>query len=208
MHLAILAFFLGITEVLWLTRRPHVFELFVILFFMALSGINLFYSNNKIIKLFCRLLIIFCMGFLWAILNGCLVISHRIPPFLFDKNLLINGEIVSFPKYDNYQDSFLFMIDTIAEYPDIAKKSVIQVHVNNYYNKNKVLLKVGDVWQFNIKLRAMHGLANPGGFDAEKVFFQHRIQASATVQNNPANHLLYSSIFHQPINIQLKQYLR
>lgn len=196
MRSAILAFFFGVVFILWLSRLPNTLELLAVLFFIFVSGFALFISDNKFLKLFLRLIIIFCMGFLWAVLNSYLVISHRIPESLFDENLWVVGEISSLPKHSLYQDSFLFRIQKIEGHPNIAKNSIIQL---NDYNKNN-LLKVGDVWKFHIKLRAIHGLANPGGFDSEKLFFEHRIQASGTVQKNAANRLLYSSLLHQPIN--------
>lgn len=46
---------------------------------------------------------------------------------------------------------------------------------------NPLDLKVGDRWQFWVKLKKPRGYSNPGGFDKEKHYFQNRWQAQGRI---------------------------
>ena len=50
----------------------------------------------------------------------------------------------------------------------------------------------GDRWQLEVRLRAVHGLGNPGGFDAERYAALARIGATGYVVDGVRNRLLRS----------------
>src|SRR5690606_3966022 len=61
-------------------------------------------------------------------------------------------------------------------------------------------LRVGDRWQFVVKLKRIHGMMNAGGFDYESWALQEGIRASGYVVKNSENKLLQSHWYHGFLN--------
>ena len=62
----------------------------------------------------------------------------------------------------------------------------------NWYQP-AVLPRLGDIWQFELRLRPPYGASNPGGFDTEAWMLRERLQARGYVVPGPRNRLLQSS---------------
>lgn len=186
MRLYILVFFLGIIPILFLSKLPSIIACLGIFLFINICFLYLFYCNNKYILVFLKLICIYCLGFLWVIIYSYFInLASNIPPKFLNKNIIVRGQIVSLVKHGKYYDEFLFKFNN----------SIIKL----ISNKN-IKLKIGDNWQFKTKLRTLHGLANPGGVDAEKLYFQENIQAVGQIQSSKENYLIPSNNYTNPLN--------
>ena len=166
-------------------------EFFGIFLFITICFIYIFIFNNTYILIFLKLIFIFCLGFLWAIIYSYIInLANNIPPKFLNKDIIIRGEIISLPKNGKYQDVFLFKFNNI----------IIKLILNKNIINKSLALKIGDNWQFKTKLRALHSLANPGSFDTEKLYFQEHIQAVGQVQYGSESYLVQSNIYNNSIN--------
>ncbi len=109
------------------------------------------------------------------------VVDSRIEPRLAGDSLLTTVRVISFPRGTNRSLSFL------AEPVDDSRVPA-RVRVS-WYNP-QVVPRLGDVWQFELRLKSPRGNSNPGVFDYESWLFRERIGAIGYVVNGRRNHLL------------------
>ncbi len=150
---------------------------------------------------FLRYISAISLGFLWALLCAHKVLSWNLPTEIEGKPLLIRGYIASIPNEIDNGTSFLFSLKTIQS-----------THVNTLIklsarDNDLKKFRAGDRWQFLVKLKRIHGLMNPGGFDYESWAFQEGIRATGYVISNTQNILLESHWTHGFLN-RLRQRLK
>ena len=121
---------------------------------------------------------------------ACTVAHYRLawqlPPQLENKPVLAQGIIVSLPEKQGIHSSFLFSLSKLNQ--EIIHHKIVKL---SWYGRVPNL-QVGDAWQLVVKLKKIHGLANPGGFDYEAYALQNNIHASGYVRNSNQNQLLDS----------------
>lgn len=141
------------------------------------------------------LLILFTMGFLWALLHAHWVLDIALPDELQGQDILVTGVVASIPLEDDRKRRFEFDIETM-EYNKkklTSPSSIGKVRLSwfdkresrskNPY-KNKIKLKAGQRWQFWLRLKQPHGFMNPGSFDYEGWLYQKKIRATGYVRIN------------------------
>jgi competence protein ComEC len=109
--------------------------------------------------------------------------------------LQVIGDVVSIPVISHHQAQFQFHF--------LKQNTKIKLS----WNEPPPYLRVGDRWQLWVKLKRIHGLHNPGGFDYEAWTLQQGLRASGSVISTlppiKITHLWYT----HPIN-QLRQHIQ
>ena len=141
-----------------------------------------------------RLVVIFIIGFLWALLRAHWVLDVSLPAHLQGQDVFVTGVIASIPVEDELKHRFEFDIETAELKPQSFRSSEIstlgKVQLSWYKTrseattKNSIHLKAGQRWQFWLRLKQPHGFMNPGGFDYEKWLYQKHIRATGYVRIN------------------------
>ena len=140
------------------------------------------------------------LGFAWALWYAHTLLAWSLPQELEGKSAQVTGYIASIPNQIDHRVTFLFSLDSMQAYPTHALLKL------SWQNKN-ILLHAGERWQFIVRLKRIHGLVNPGGFDYEAWAFQEGIRASGYVVNHAENSLLSQHSYHFLLS-QLRQHLK
>lgn len=111
--------------------------------------------------------------------------------------VVIVGHIISLPKTRFTSAHFNFQLTQLGGKPQHTKLAL------TWYRPYPVL-KVGDRWQFNVKLKPPHGLHNPGSFNYERWLLTQGIRATGYVVNKKFEKKLGHSNWIHPID-QLRQ---
>jgi len=182
MLLSVLSFFLGIVGLQQWAMLPSVWSLLVI-FLLALVG--LYFKQKRIA--------FFLLGFVWAGAFSAYFLSHSLAPELQGKELLIKGDVVGLPEYNDRRVRFDFKVTQAAvSLPD-------KLRLSWYYPQQKI--SAGQTWQFFVKLKAPNGTLNPGGFDYEKWLFARHIGATGYIRKADQAKLLATQAFWQSISV-------
>jgi len=147
-------------------------------------------------------LIAFVAGFAWMWWHSQVQLDKRLPDVLEGKSLTVIGTIVSLPEcrqgYVRYTSDaqqnvcrFEFKVEH-AQTGDLWKNPG---YVRVLWQNPDQILKVGDRWQFAVKLKKPINYANPGSFDNEKHFFRNRWVAQGYVDTKLAAQHLESAWF-------------
>lgn len=137
----------------------------------------------------------FMLGFLWMWLHCNLHLSKNLPETMEGKSIVVVGIIDSIPeKVGEDAIRFEFKIKKTIPEADWPNPGRILLYLSNHsfpanINASKKSdpfsvrkeIKVGDEWQFKVKLKRPFNYANPGSFDKEKHFFQNRWHAQGTI---------------------------
>ena len=111
-------------------------------------------------------------GLLWGYLNGHHLLQSRLNTNQLNKQIVIKGAISDIINVTQQKTSFIFN----TEHPFIATLKLA-------WYQQPTPLKVGDVWQLNVKLKANNGLQNEVGFDYETSLFIKNIDATGYVRS-------------------------
>src|SRR6185312_10720493 len=140
------------------------------------------------------------LGVSWVLWYVHSLFSWSLSSDLEGKPILVSGYITSVPSLTENGAGFLFTLETLqAKRTHAVIKLSVREHAEN--------LHVGDHWQWRVKLKRIHGLMNPGGFDYEAWALQEGIRANGYVVLSAENKLLDSHWYHQPFN-RLRQKLK
>lgn len=135
-----------------------------------------------------KIIILFIVGFLWALLRAHWVLDIALPTQLQGKDVLVTGVISSIPLEDNRKRRFEFDIETLAfnkkQFPSVGKVRLSWYGKRGRKYTNKIKLKAGQRWQFWLRLKQPHGFMNPGGFDYEGWLYQKKIRATGYIRIN------------------------
>ncbi|MEE9494259.1 MAG: DNA internalization-related competence protein ComEC/Rec2 [Gammaproteobacteria bacterium] len=127
-----------------------------------------------------RLIAVLITGFLWSGIYATIILSDPIDADLLNRKVIVSGHISEIPKtYENGDIRFVFRLQAYRAGKQwiLANQQVLL-----YWRKPQAELTAGDNWQFQVKLKAAHGYANPGGFDRERWLFLRGIQATGSVK--------------------------
>jgi competence protein ComEC len=194
MRIYALAGLLGCAAILLLTTLPALKFLFILLFLLIIP-----YSIYR--KRLILFLLIICLSFTYAVWVAQQRIEARIPHALEAQKLLVKGTIVSLVTHDSIHDSFILRITAIAD-ETIAPKMIKM----SWYGAPPAL-NPGEEWQLQVKLRRIHGLANPGGFDYEAYALENNLAGTGDVIHSAANQRLHPHPYRADLN-RLRQYFQ
>jgi competence protein ComEC len=136
-----------------------------------------------------------CLGYLWALANAHWSLDSSIDPNLVGKELLTEGVVLDLPETDDQRSRFLYRIEKIANADPVPLPD--RVRIAWYGNPQE--LRAGDRWQFRIRLKAPHGMRNPGSFDYEGWLFSQGIRATGHVRRSADNLLLERGPWNRPL---------
>jgi len=114
---------------------------------------------------------------------------HSFKPAFEGKDLIVRGQINSLVKINDFSRSFLFdvrLASLVDSNESIAWSGLIRLSIYN----QKVRVKAGQYWQFQVRLKRSSGFSNPGGFDYEKWLFAQRIEAKGYLRKSEQHKLL------------------
>jgi competence protein ComEC len=123
----------------------------------------------------------FVAGLALFALHAQHVIGHRLSPRFEGDSMLTTLQVVDFPRRRGGTISF------VARPVDDSRVPA-RVRVSWYETAERP--QIGDIWQFEVRLRRPRGTSNPGVFDYEAWLFRERIGATGYIVNGPRNQRL------------------
>jgi len=127
-------------------------------------------------------------GFCWAGWHAAQLSLIQLPDSLEAKDVQVRGQVVGLPEQlAEGRLRLAFRVETVrsgAGWRDL----VLPARLNWY--RNAPAMHPGERWQLQVRLKAAHGVANPGGFDYERWLFAHGFRVTGYVRKSPANRLI------------------
>ncbi|WP_260291685.1 DNA internalization-related competence protein ComEC/Rec2 [Sedimenticola hydrogenitrophicus] len=128
-------------------------------------------------------------GFFWAAVMAHSALDATLPETLEGADLLATGVIESLPDVTADRTRFWFQVEQLA---DAQQAYPVPGRVLLNWYRHAPALSAGDRWQFSVRLKRPHGLANPGAFDYEASLFQKGIRATGYIRAGAVNRRLGS----------------
>ena len=138
------------------------------------------------------MLLVACIAFASV---GCRALwfqSQSLSPSLEAVDVHISGVVAAMPQWQTDGLRFRFEVNTAQRVSDGQTVSLPRAIQLAWYNQigggeRKVLpdVQAGERWLFTARLKQPHGLANPGGFDAELWLWEQGLHASGHVRDGP-----------------------
>ncbi|OGV51478.1 MAG: DNA internalization-related competence protein ComEC/Rec2 [Legionellales bacterium RIFCSPHIGHO2_12_FULL_42_9] len=100
----------------------------------------------------------FISGYLWACIHNLIIMDKSMPTDMVIANAIVIGEITSAPIINDTKVQFKFALHKLNNHPAQAL-----ILLSCY--ANCPVFKIGQNWQFKVKLKQPINFANPGGFD-------------------------------------------
>jgi competence protein ComEC len=121
-------------------------------------------------------------GFLWVTVRAGSLLADRLPAALEGADLRVEGRIADLPVASERGLRFAFDIERAwqGDQP-VGVPRTVQLSIYG----TPPTLRVGDAWEFTVRLKRPHGFQNPGGFDYEAHLFQLRVRATGYVRDEP-----------------------
>jgi competence protein ComEC len=170
-------------------------------FFLIVIAV-LFLLFNPSIWIFLKLPALCLLGFAWCLMYAHHQLASTLPERLEGETVTLTGTIASIPEVEENRVTFLFMPNHIQAEHELFKMHGV-VHLS--WQMPKQILKVGDQWQFNVRLKKIHGMMNPGGFDYEAWSLQEGILAHGYIYKDNAK-LIASHWYHYPLQ-RIRQFI-
>jgi competence protein ComEC len=151
----------------------------------------------------------FMVGFAWSLWYANSQLAWSLPDEAEGKPVRVIGYIASLPVTDSAQTSFMFSLEKL-QYQGTLKKAKTSIRLSwrresTEFNYQPV--KVGDKWQFLVRLKRIHSTQNPGSFDFEAWAFQKGLRASGYILSGKDTILLSHDRYRYPID-QFRQVLQ
>jgi competence protein ComEC len=174
--------------------------------FPSISGIGvllLFYiAIFSIINRARILLLGLALGFTWTWLYASHHLQFNLPAEWENQLIEIQGTISSIPETSQFLSSFLF-------HTKIIQGHAVSTKVRLNWQQPIKQVRAGDRWRFTVKLKRIHGTANPNSFNYEAWAFQNGIRANGNVvaKSQPI-YLSHSFISHLITQLRQQIYIR
>jgi competence protein ComEC len=121
----------------------------------------------------------FLLGAALFSLSSADVISDRLDPVYAGDSMLTQVRVVSFP--ESRASTVTMMVEPLGDHRMPPRLRVS-------WFKPPELVRLGDIWQFELRLRRPRGSRNAGVFDFEAWLFRNRIGATGYVVEGQRNH--------------------
>lgn len=111
-------------------------------------------------------------------------LEQALDPALEGRTLQVEGVIASMPQ--RMGESLRFRFDVLSAPSDAPKLVPSSISLGWYGSATDLPpadLQAGDVWRFNVRLKAPHGHINPNGFDYELWLWEQGLQATGYVRH-------------------------
>lgn len=193
-----LAFAAGIYCLLQFSIMPSLWVLLIL---------PLLFLLNRYFSVF-RLILLFCLGFSWALLRLGSDVSHSLNPDLESKVVQLTGSVISLPVIYDDHVQFLFDVNDVVDNKKHHFTSPGIIRLNWY--KTKVIPAPGETWLLSAKLKRPYSFMNPGAFDYETWMMRQGIKATGYVKKSKTNQMLGESngFFMQRLRYKLSQEIK
>jgi len=134
-----------------------------------------------------RKLSVFFLGIAWVLFNAAnyqYIIDQDVPLYFKGKSLAI-GQISNIAQVNDNGQRFDFIISKVG---DIHLKKQIKVRLS--WKNTQTIVEQNQLWQFFIKVKPAHGLANVGGFSYKTWLRKNGIHATGYIVKSERNALL------------------
>ena len=117
--------------------------------------------------------------------------QHALAPDLEGEDVTLMGVVSSLPQASALGVRFRFQVLSAQLSKTAAKAQIPQTIELSWYDREEVdpmqgrswdELAAGDVWRFNVRLKAPHGTLNPKGFDVELWWWEQGVMATGSVR--------------------------
>lgn len=129
------------------------------------------------------------LGFTWASVFAAYRLSDALPSAWQQKNITLIGVVASLPENTEHGQRFLFDVEQVltpqAHVPQHISLSIYPhyaVHPQAASTLAIPQVRVGERWQWTVRLKRPHGVMNPHGFDFEAWALSERIRATGAVR--------------------------
>lgn len=195
-----LAFLLGDLLLLAQPFLPSHYLLLLALSVIALICITLISSSRSLLYV---MILGILTGFAYTSIYKANALSWELPQKWEGVLLSARGVVKSIPTEDQFGQHFVFQVQQLSD-DKVVIKHQADIHLS--WNTNKKI-KPGDVFLLQIKIKRIHGLNNPGGFNYATWALQNHLRASGTVVGGAPQRFLYHDYLFSPLN-QLRQCLK
>ena len=119
-----------------------------------------------------------CLGFALFMQAGQDIVDGRLEARFANDSLLTQVRIVDFPKMTG--SAVVMLVEPLDDHRLPARSRVS-------WFEPPFTPEIGDIWQFELRLKRPRGYSNPGVFDAEAWLFRQKILATGYVVNGKRN---------------------
>lgn len=130
-----------------------------------------------------RALAAFAFGFALASLHGAHALALQLPPDWEKREVALRGRIVDLPVHETRRSQFRFRVDDDAAQPAPLRGRLLRLAWYDDDAQPRAVLKAGQRWQLQARVRAPRGLRNPGGPDAEKYALAQRLSGNGYLRD-------------------------
>lgn len=135
-----------------------------------------------------------CLGIVWGVFYGHSIKNNMLPEDLVGRDVLVSGRVVDLPVSDERRQRVILDVESVrlpdeSGAPVTAFPKRIQI---SWYAKTPVLIRSGERWQWQVRLKRPRGLVNPGGFDYQVWLMRRGIGGVGYVRESPLNRHLES----------------
>lgn len=184
MYTAVLAFIAGVLTLPYFTVLPTLYG-----FLAALAGTALlWYGAAPKYTPFWKIGFSGLLGCSFVLLYSHSILAWQLPKDLETKTVTITGTIASLPvistsdlKKPGAEENsigFSFEVHSLNAQPQKTR-----MQLSWYHYTGIPVLRAGEEWELEVRLKRPHSLLNPGGFDYEKWLFSKGIRATGYVVN-------------------------
>jgi competence protein ComEC len=125
-------------------------------------------------------------GFAWVGLHAAWSLHAQLPVSMEGREVAVRGRVVGLPEPEARRTRFLFRVDDLPTQPAPLRGRLLRLSWYDDYGAvqpgARTELQAGERWRLHVRVRAPRGLANPGGFDAERHALAQRISAMGYVR--------------------------
>ncbi|HET7586962.1 MAG TPA: DNA internalization-related competence protein ComEC/Rec2 [Gammaproteobacteria bacterium] len=133
-----------------------------------------------------RYLMIAAFGFAWAWWPAHSALQHRLPTALEGVDLNVTGIVQPFPKREGRLARVTLRV-TQFDSPTPLNSPPRKLRLSWYWPDS--MPRVGEMWQFRVRLKRPNGFQNPGDFDYEGWLFRNEIDATGYVRHDRAKRI-------------------
>ncbi len=155
-----------------------------------------------------RLAAFLLTGFIWAGWHAQQLSALQLPVELEGRDLLVRGQVTGLP--ERLTGDRVRLRLHIDSYRTDADWQALMLPVRLNWYRGAPAIQPGERWQLRVRLKAAHGLVNPGGFDYQRWLFAHRLRATGYVRKSVDNKRLLPGPVtgSQQLRYRLSHYLQ
>ena len=174
MVLGQIGFLLGAFSSLWWTYLPPVWLTII----LTILGFGCLFHRK--LALFAG----FLFAVLWYTLAGYQRLGWQLPATLVSTDILVSAEVISLMPAGEQAPLNAQLLSINGD----RLATPIKVRLSNY--DPDILMQQGQRWQWVVRLKPIHGLANEGGFRYQQWMFSEGIRARGYIRGHQDNRLL------------------